>query len=99
MPLILGYGLAGTVLRPGGQVISISGPPDLPFAKSLKLGLVLRRVRAMLGRGVLKKAKARGGSCSFLVIQADGGQLAQRAGLIDARVSRPVVDRVFPFDR
>lgn len=70
-----------------------------PYFMPLKLGLFLRRVMAMLGRGVLKKAKARGGSCSFLFMQADGGQLAQRAGLIDAGVIRPVVDRVLPFDQ
>jgi len=85
------------VLRPGGQVISISGPPDLPFAKSLKLNLVLRFVMRMLSRSVLQKAKARGVGYSFLFMRADGAQLAQLGKLIDAGVIRPVVDKVFPF--
>lgn len=85
------------VVRPGGQVISLSGPPDLPFAKSLKLNLMLRFVMRMLSRGVLKKAKARGVGYSFLFMQADGAQLGQLAKLIDAGIIRPVVDKVFPF--
>ena len=85
------------VLKPGGQLISISGPPDVPFAKSLKLNLMLRFVMRMLSRGVLKKAKARGVGYSFLFMRADGAQLAQISSLIDAGVIRPVVDKVFPF--
>lgn len=86
-----------SVLKPGGQVISISGPPDLPFAKSLKLNLFLRFVMRMLSRSVLKKAKARGVNYSFLFMRAEGQQLKQLAKLIDSGVIRPVVDKVFPF--
>lgn len=85
------------VLKPGGQVISISGPPDLPFARSLKLNLFLRFVMRMLSRGALKKAKRRGVGYSFLFMRANGAQLAQIATLIEAGVIRPVVDKVFPF--
>jgi NADPH:quinone reductase-like Zn-dependent oxidoreductase len=85
------------VLRPGGRLISISGPPDVPFAKSLRLNLVLRLVMRMLSRGVLRKAKARGVGYSFLFMRADGAQLAQITRLIDSGVIRPVVDKVFPF--
>ena len=85
------------VLKPGGKLISISGPPDVPFAKSPRLNLFLRFVMRMLSRGVLKKAKARGVGYSFLFMHADGPQLAQIAKLIDTGVIRPVVDKVFPF--
>jgi NADPH:quinone reductase-like Zn-dependent oxidoreductase len=85
------------ILKPGGQVISISGPPDVPFAKSLRLNLFLRLVIRMLSRGVLKKAKARGVGYSFLFMRADGSQLARISKLIDAGAIRPVVDKVFPF--
>lgn len=85
------------VLKPGGQLISISGPPDLPFAKSLKLNFFLRFVMRMLSRDAQKKAKARGVGYTFLFMHADGAQLAQIAKLIDSGVIRPVVDKVFPF--
>ena len=85
------------ILKPGGQLISISGPPDVPFAQALKLNVVLRFVMRMLSRGVLKKAAARGVGYSFLFMRANGAQLAQIGALIDAGAIRPVVDRVFPF--
>lgn len=85
------------VLKPGGRLISISGPPDVPFARSLGLNMFLRLVVRMLSRGVLKKAKSRGVLYSFLFMRAEGQQLAQIAKLIDAGVIRPVVDKVFPF--
>lgn len=85
------------VLKPGGRLISISGPPDVPFAKSLRLNLFLLFVMRMLSRGVLKKAKSRGVEYSFLFMRADGRQLVEIAKLIDAGTIRPVVDKVFCF--
>ena len=85
------------VLKPGGHLISISGPPDLSFAKSLKLNPLLKFVVRLLGRCVQKKAKSRGVSYSFLFMHADGAQLTQLGRLIDADVVRPVLDKIFPF--
>jgi len=85
------------VLRPGGKLISISGPPDVAFARSLKLNPLLRFVVRMLSRGVLKKASRRGVDYSFLFMRAEGQQLHEIAKLIDAGTIRPVVDKVFQF--
>lgn len=87
------------VLKPGGKLISISGPPDVAFARSLHLNMLFRFVMRMLSRGVLKKAKNRGVDYSFLFMRADGRHLAEISKLIDAGVIRPVVDQVFPFAR
>ncbi|SIT06060.1 NADP-dependent oxidoreductase [Insolitispirillum peregrinum] len=86
-----------TVLKPGGKLISISGPPDGAFAKSLRLNLFLRFVMWMLSRGLLKKARRRGIDYSFLFMRADGQQLGEITRLIEAGVIRPVIDGVFPF--
>lgn len=85
------------VLKPGGKLISISGPPDVSFAKSLRLNFILRFVMRMLSRGILKKAKARGVDYSFLFMRAEGQQLREIAKLIDAGAIRPVVDKVYPL--
>ncbi|WP_066717446.1 NADP-dependent oxidoreductase [Sphingomonas pituitosa] len=85
------------VLKPGGKLISISGPPDIAFARSLGLNPVLRFVMRMLSRGIVKKAKRRGVDYAFLFMRADGRQLAEIAKLIDGGVIRAVVDKVFPF--
>ena len=48
------------VLKPGGRLISISGPPDPAFARALGLNLLLKLVLWLLSRGVRRKAKRLG---------------------------------------
>ena len=87
-----------SVLKPGGKLISISGPPDPEFAKEKRLNLVLRLVLRFLSRGIRTKAKRRGVRFSFLLMWAQGDQLSKITSLIESGVIRPVVDRVFPFE-
>lgn len=87
------------VLKPGGQLISISGPPDPAFAKERGLNLFLKLVLHLLSRGVRKKAKRLGMRYSFLFMRAQGQQLGEIASLIESGVIRPVVDKVFPFEK
>ncbi len=86
------------VLKPGGKLISISGPPDPDFAKDQGSSWILRLVMHLLSYGIRKKAKRHHLSYSFLFMKADGDQLREITSLIDAEVIRPVVDRVFPFE-
>ena len=85
------------VLKPGGQLVSISGPPDAPFARSIGASWVLRTIMGVLSHGIRAKAKRRHATYSFLFMRANGEQLAQITALIDDGIIRPVVDRVFPF--
>jgi NADPH:quinone reductase-like Zn-dependent oxidoreductase len=85
------------VLKPGGKLISISGPPDPDFAKEQGSSWMLRQVFRVLSYGVRKKARRRGVSYSFLFMRADGAQLREVTSLIESGVIRPVIDRVFPF--
>jgi NADPH:quinone reductase-like Zn-dependent oxidoreductase len=87
------------ILKPGGHLVSITGPADADFVKALNLNLFLRLVVWLLGRRVQKKARALGVRYSFLFMRAEGAQLAQLAKLIEAGAIRPVVDRVYPFAR
>lgn len=85
------------VLRPGGKLISISGPPDADFAKEIGASWVLRLVMGLLSRGIRNKAKLRGATYSFLFMRASGDQLREITSLIESGRIRPVLDRVFPF--
>lgn len=85
------------VLKPGGKLISISGPPDPDFAVELGLPWFVKMVMTALSHGARKKAKKLGVGYSFLFMRAEGKQLGQIASLIDAGAIRPVIDRVFPF--
>ena len=86
------------VLKPGGKLISISGPPDPDFAKELGLSPALGLVMRLLSYRIRKKAKRRGIGYSFLFMRANGDQLREIGALIDSGVIRPVVDRVFAFE-
>lgn len=86
------------VLKPGGKLISISGPPDPDFAKEMGASWILRQVMCLLSYRIRKKAKRHRVSYSFLFMRASGDQLNEITSLIDSGIIRPVVDRVFPFE-
>lgn len=87
------------VLKPGGHLISISGPPDPEFAKDLRLNLFLKLVMRLLSRGVRKRAESLSIRYSFLFMRAQGEHLSEITSLIESGVIRPVVDRIFPFEK
>src|SRR5829696_5285269 len=88
-----------TVLKPGGQAISVTGPPAPGFAKQLAAPKFMGVVMGLLSRKVHKQAGKLGVSYSFLFMQADGAQLRQLAALYDAGHLRPIIDQTFPFDQ
>lgn len=85
------------VLKPGGKLISISGPPDMAFAKESGLNWFLQQVMRALSAGIRRKARQNGISYSFVLMRADGAQLGKITSLIESGSIRPVVDRIFPF--
>jgi len=86
------------VLRPGGKLISISGPPDADFARELGLSWLLTQVMRLLSYRIRKKARRSRVSYSFLFMRANGDQLREIGALIDSGIIKPVLDRVFPFE-
>lgn len=86
------------VLKPGGTLVSISGPPDPAFAKGAGAPWFVKLIVRLLSSGVRKRAAQRDLRYSFLFMRANGHQLREITSLVDAGAIRPVVDRVFPFD-
>lgn len=87
------------VLKPGGQLISISGPPTAEFAREQGLSWGLRQVMRLLSSGIRRKARKQGVSYRFLFMRADGAQLQSIAALIESGAIKPVIDRTFPFQQ
>ena len=85
------------VLKPGGQLISITGPPDAGFARSIGASWSLRMIVGALSHGIAAKARRRHAQYSFLFMRANGGQLTEITSLIDRGIIQPVIDQVFPF--
>jgi alcohol dehydrogenase len=86
------------VLKPGGKLIGIAGPPDPDFAKEIGASLFLKTAMRFLSYRIRKAAKRHHISYSFLFMRANGEQLGQIAALVDAGAIKPVIDRVFPFE-
>lgn len=86
------------ILKPGGKVISISGPPDPDFAEQIHANWFLKTIMRILSVGVRKRAKRLGVNFSFLFMRAEGNQLSHITSLIESGVIRPVIDKVFPFE-
>jgi NADPH:quinone reductase-like Zn-dependent oxidoreductase len=86
------------VLKPGGKVIGIGGPPDPDFGREIGSPWIVRQVMRALSSRIRRRAKRLNVSYSFLFMKASGEQLHEIGALIDAGIIRPVVDRVFPFE-
>ncbi len=86
------------VLKPGGNVISIVGPPDPAFAKELGANLIVKLAMTALSFRTRQRARRHHLTYSFLFMRASGDQLRELTALIDAATIRPVVDKVFPFE-
>ncbi len=86
------------VLKPGGTLISISGPPDPDFAKQIGASWIVGLLMRLLSYRIRKKAKRQQVRYAFLFMRASGEQLREIGSLIDSGIIRPVVDRVFPFE-
>jgi NADPH:quinone reductase-like Zn-dependent oxidoreductase len=87
------------VLKTGGKVISISGPPDPDFGQEINANWFVKIVLKVLSAGIRKKANRLGVNFSFLFMRAQGEQLSQIAKLIESGVIKPVMDKVFPFEQ
>jgi len=85
------------ILKPGGHLISISGPPTPAFATARGLGWPLKQVMRLLSRRIRRRAAQRGVDYSFLFMRADGAQLREITALVESGALRPVIDQVFAF--
>lgn len=86
------------ILKPGGTLVSISGPPDPAFATGLGAPWFVRLIVRLLSAGVRRRAKRRSVKYSFLFMRANGQQLREIGRLIETGAIRPVVDRSFAFE-
>lgn len=85
------------ILKPGGHLISISGPPTPAFAVARGLAWPLNQVLRLLSRGIRSRAKQQRVTYTFVFMRADGRQLSEITSLVESGAIRPVIDRVFTF--
>ena len=78
------------VLKAGGKLISISGPPDPAFGKEIAAPGFVKLVMRLLSSGVRRKAAARNIDYQFLFMRAQGEQLREITRLVEAGAIRAV---------
>lgn len=86
------------ILKPGGRLVSISGPPTPAFATARGLAWPLKLVLRLLSRGIRRKARRMGIEYHFVFMRADGAQLREITSLVESGAITPVIDRVLPFN-
>ena len=87
------------ILKPGATIVSLVGPLDAAFARARRLNFVLTFVFGMMSRKIMRLAKKRDITYSFLFARPDGDRLAEIGELLKAQRVRPVIDKVFPFEQ
>lgn len=86
------------VLKPGGCVVSVAGPPDREMAEKFAGNFVVRIVMQLMSRKVHAAARARQARYFRFLTESNGAQLAQVAALVESGEIKPVVDKVFAFE-
>lgn len=87
------------ILKKGGTLVSLTGPPTAEFAKKIGFGWPFQLLMGLLSLSVKQKAKKLGVHFQFLFMKADGKALIEITHLMEAGKIRPVIDKVFPFEQ
>ena len=85
------------VLKTGGTVVSIAGPPDKNMAQAIGANWIMSKIIPLLSLSIRAKAKKRGIHYHFLFMQPNGEQLSRIAELVETQKMVPVLDRVYDF--
>lgn len=87
------------ILKQGGQLISLVGPPTPEFAQEIGLPWHLKFITKLLSSSARKEAKKLNVIFKFLFMRAEGKQLGEISKLIEIGIIKPVIDKVFPFEQ
>jgi len=87
------------ILKQGGTLVSLTGPPTPEFAKEIGLGFHFQFLMRLLSMSARGKAKKRNVNFKFLFMRAEGNQLGEITKLIESGAIKPVIDKVFPFEQ
>lgn len=84
-------------LKPGGLLVSISGPPTPEFGDAQGLSWPIKQILRLLSFRIRKISHAAGVKYSFVFMRANGTQLKEITSLVESGAIKPVIDKVYPF--
>lgn len=86
------------ILKSGGKIVSVSGVPNVRFAKEFGVGMIKKIMFFIASHKITALEKKHNVHYTFLFMKPSGKQLDMIAHLIEAGKIKPVVDRIFPFE-
>jgi len=89
---------AFSVIKEGGKVITLIGDLDNETAKELGLNSFIRFLLSLKRMKIDKLKKKKSAFYRFVIIEPNAVQLNEITLLIEKRIIKPVIDRVFPFE-
>jgi alcohol dehydrogenase len=87
------------LVKRGGVVISLSGPPDRDFAQREGAGSLVSVAVWLMGRKIYAASAKAGAAYCWYFTEPNGDQLRDIAALVDAGAIKPVIDREFAFEQ
>lgn len=87
-----------SILKQGGNVFSISGPPTPEFAEDLGSPWFVKLFTYLLSRSIKTKAKQLHVGFDFVFMRANGKQLKEITALIEAGIIHPMIHKIFAFN-
>lgn len=87
------------IVKPNSTIVSLIGPPDAAFARDRGMNFIMVAVFGLLSSKIIRRAKRRGATYSFLFVHPDGSQLSEIGALLDEGRIQPVIDKIFPFEQ
>lgn len=85
------------ILKPGGQVVSISGMPNARFGKEAKLGWLKTTLLSIVSRKITAIEKKSQTRYHFLFMKPSGEQLKVIKEFIEGGLIKPIIDKVYPL--
>lgn len=86
------------LLRRGGCVLSVAGPPDWRFARQIGAGPLKSALLWLLALPMEWRARRYEARYFRYLTESDGAQLAAIAGVIAEGKVRPVIDTIYAFE-
>ncbi|WMT43183.1 NADP-dependent oxidoreductase [Paenibacillus sp. D2_2] len=86
------------ILKPGGQIVSISGMPNARFGKDQQLGWMKTIVLSIVSRKITALERKSYSKYHYLFMKPSGAQLKIIKEFIEAGHIIPIIDKVYTFE-
>ncbi|MFB9278577.1 NADP-dependent oxidoreductase [Cohnella cellulosilytica] len=86
------------ILKPGGQIVSISGMPNARFGREAELGWMKTAILSVVSRRITALEKKHRVKYHYLFMKPSGAQLKVLKEWIEEGRIKPVIDKVFRLE-